>query len=82
VSNELESCYHLFCGYVVASNTWSDIKRVLGINFPSTTVVDISSLWNNKKKNSLMNMVNATILRIILLTRNVMVFNRTHWFGM
>jgi hypothetical protein len=80
--NELESCQHLLCDCVVASNMWSDIKRGLGINFPSTTLVDISSLWNNKKKSSLVNMVNAAILRVICLTRNDMVLNRTQWFGM
>jgi hypothetical protein len=60
---------------------WSEMKRILGFNFPSATIVDISILWKNKK-NVLINMVNAAILRIIWLTRNDMVFNRTQWFGM
>jgi hypothetical protein len=61
---------------------WLEVKRVLDFKFPPTPVVDISGLWNNKKKYVLMNMVNAAILRIIWLTMNDMVFNRTQWFGM
>jgi hypothetical protein len=58
------------------------MKRILGFYFPSATIVDISSLWKNKKKNVLIYMVNVVIFRIIRLTRNDMVFNRTQWFRM
>jgi hypothetical protein len=62
---------------------WPGVKRVLGINVPSSTLVETSQLWNNKKKNLELNMINnATILRIIWLTRNDMVFNQIPWVGM
>jgi hypothetical protein len=47
--DELESCQHIFFECVVSSNMWSEMKRILGFNFPSATIVDISILWKNKK---------------------------------
>jgi hypothetical protein len=49
--NEEEPWHHLFFDCVVASKMWSEFKRVLGINFPSSTLVETSKLWNNKKPN-------------------------------
>jgi hypothetical protein len=61
---------------------WFEIRRVLGINSPCSTLVYISDLWSNKKKNMLSNMINAANLRIIWLVRNDIVLNRTVWVGM
>jgi hypothetical protein len=43
---------------------------------------DISSLWDESKKNNNINMIFAAVLRIIWITRNDFVFNRSQWIGM
>jgi hypothetical protein len=37
------------------------MKKALGINFPSKTIIDISILWKDKKKHILLNMINVAI---------------------
>jgi hypothetical protein len=45
-------------------------------------MTDITSLWNEKKKNNKYNMIFAAVLRTICITRNDHVFNRSQWIGM
>jgi hypothetical protein len=45
-------------------------------------MLDISSLWNDNKKNDKINMIFAAVLRIIWITKNDFVFNRSKWLGM
>jgi hypothetical protein len=80
--NEIESCQHLFFECVVVSSIWAEVKKVLEFHPQIRSITDISALWKDKKKHSLVNMLIAAILRTIWLTRNDMVFNRTQWIGM
>jgi hypothetical protein len=80
--NELETCQHLFFDCVVASKIWRDIVVALGLNFKISIMHDISSLWNDFKKNNNINMIFAAMLRTIWITRNDFVFNRSQWLGM
>jgi hypothetical protein len=80
--NEVESCQHLFFDCVVASNTWKEIVSVLGLKIKISNLSVITSLWNEKKKNTIYNMIFAAILRTIWIIRNDQVFNRSQWFGM
>jgi heme/copper-type cytochrome/quinol oxidase subunit 1 len=43
---------------------------------------DITSLWHEKVKNIKYNMIFAAVLRTIWITRNDLVFNRSHWLGL
>jgi hypothetical protein len=80
--NEVESCQHLFFDCVVASKIWRDIVMALGVNLKISSMHDISSLWNDFKKNNNLNMIFAVVLRTIWITRNDFVFNRSQWLGM
>jgi hypothetical protein len=80
--NEVETCQHLFFECVVASNIWKEIGSVLDLKFKISNLSDITSLWNERKKNTLFNMIFAAILRTIWITRNDQVFNRSQWFGL
>jgi hypothetical protein len=65
---------------VVASKISRDIVFALGLNLSS--MHDISSLWNDNKKNNKYNMIFAAALKTIWITRNDFVFNRSQWIGM
>jgi hypothetical protein len=80
--NEVESCQHLFFDCVVASKIWRDIVMALGVNLKISSMHDISSLWNDFKKNNNLNMIFAVVLRTIWITRNDFIFNRSQWLGM
>jgi hypothetical protein len=80
--NEVESCQQLFFECVAASKLWKEIGLILGLRIQIVTLSDITILWNDKKKNALLNMIFAAILRTIWITRNDHVFNRSQWFEM
>jgi hypothetical protein len=54
----------------------------LDLKIKISNLSDITSLWNEKKKNTAYNMIFAAILRTIWIARNDQVFNRSQWFGM
>jgi hypothetical protein len=62
---------------VVASNIWKETVLALGLNLKISSMPDITSLWNEKKKNNKYNMIFAVVLRTIWITRNDQVFNRS-----
>jgi hypothetical protein len=67
---------------VVASKIWKEIVLALGLNLKISSMPDISSLWNENKKNNKYNMIFAAALRTIWITSNDLVFNRSQWVGM
>jgi hypothetical protein len=72
----------MFFDCVVASNIWKEIFTALGISLKISNMHDITSLWNDKKKNKKYNMIFAVVLRTIWITRNDHVFNRAQWIGL
>jgi hypothetical protein len=61
---------------------WRDIVMALGVNLNISSMHDISSLWNDFRKNNNLNTIFAAVLRTIWITRNDFVFNRSQWCGM
>jgi hypothetical protein len=56
---------------------WEDIVMALGFNHKISNMHDISSSWDESKKNNNINMIFAAMLRTIWITRNDFVFNRS-----
>jgi hypothetical protein len=61
---------------------WKEVVLALSLNLKISKMTDITSLWNEKKKNNKYNMIFAAVLRTICITRNDHVFNRSQWIGM
>jgi hypothetical protein len=66
---------------MVASKIRKEIIIVLGPNLKISSMHDIISLWNDKKRNNKYNMIFAAVLRTIWIARNDHVFNRSQWIG-
>jgi hypothetical protein len=79
---KLNLANNCFFDCVAASKLWKEIGLILGLRIQIVTLSDITILWNDKKKNALLNMIFAAILRTIWITRNDHVFNRSQWFEM
>jgi hypothetical protein len=63
--NEVEFYQHIFFDCVVASNLSKEIVVALGLNIKISSMHDITSLWNEKRKNNNFNMIFAAVLRTI-----------------
>lgn len=50
---------------MVASNIWKETVLALGLNLKISSMTDITSLWNEKKKNNKYDMIFAAVLRTI-----------------
>jgi hypothetical protein len=70
------------CSLIVLSSIWKEVRKMLGLQSHIKSITHVSALWKDEKKNLLSNMLYATILRCIWITRNDMVFNCSQWFGM
>jgi hypothetical protein len=59
--------------------TWSELKRLTGLQKDIKQLCDIYYLWNNKKERKIINMIHVALLRAIWLRRNDLVFNHVVW---
>jgi hypothetical protein len=80
--NEPESCKHLFFDCSVATVLWNTVKNLTGVGHSQVSLDTLSDLWGHDKTHKVHNMLNASILWVLWLTRNDMCFNRAPWSGM
>ena len=79
--SEPETSTHVFLECVVAKVVW---ERICEFTIKTDSPVShefIASTWGGGEKNSVINIVHASILWSIWLTRNDMFFNKTPWLG-
>jgi hypothetical protein len=61
---------------------WDEVQNLVGSSRVMVDIDTVANLWDSGKTNIALNVVHATILWVLWLTRNDMCFKRSMWSGM